>query len=259
MRVTFLGTGTSQGVPVIACPCDICMSRDPRDKRLRSSILIEVADQTWVVDAGPDFRQQMLMHRVGHLEAVLFTHLHKDHTGGFDDVRAFYFQSGKPLDVFLDPLTEELLRREYPYIFDGTNYPGIPKVNLHRFQGPSQLQVGGYTVQTIPVLHHKLPVYGFRIGGFAYVTDANFISDESRALLSGLDVLVLNALQYEPHISHFTVPQALQVVEELAPRRAYLTHISHRLGRHAVVSADMPGPTELAYDGLVLDLDSPTQ
>ncbi|MDX2062331.1 MAG: MBL fold metallo-hydrolase [Bacteroidia bacterium] len=257
MKITFLGTGTSQGVPVIACGCHVCSSPDPADARLRCSVLIELPDQNWVIDAGPDFRQQMLRARVQSLGTVLFTHLHKDHTGGFDDVRAFYFKSGAPTEVYLDDHTRELLHREYPYVFDGTNYPGLPKFNLHVFGGTTPLAVGGYRVQPIPARHHKLPVYGFRIGGFAYVTDANYLSPESLALLQGAEVVVLNALQYEPHISHYTVPEALALLAELKPRQGYLTHISHKLGRHAEVSPRLPQGVALAYDGLSFTLPDP--
>jgi phosphoribosyl 1,2-cyclic phosphate phosphodiesterase len=255
LRATLLGTGTSQGVPVIACQCAVCTSPDARDKRLRCSVLLELPGKTFCIDAGPDFRQQMLRADVRQLDAVLYTHLHKDHTGGLDDIRAFYFPTQQPMDVFLDANTLQLLQREYPYIFDGTSYPGIPKLAIHLIEGMAPFEVQGTQVQPIPVLHHKLPVNGFRIGSFAYVTDANYIGPESMALLQDLDVLVLNALQFEHHISHFTVNEALAVVEQLRPRATYLTHISHRLGRHSEVEAKLPPGVQLAYDGQVLEFD----
>ena len=251
VRLSFLGSGTSQGVPVIACDCPVCASLDPLDSRLRSSVLIEARGRTLVIDTGPDFRQQMLRAKVRSLDGVLMTHQHKDHVAGLDDIRAFNFKQKQPIPVWADALTQHQLRQEFSYAFDGTDYPGIPQIQLVNL--PEQaFEACGIPVTPVRVLHYRLPVWGFRFGAMAYVTDASFISPESKALLQDIDVLVLNALRIEPHISHFNLAQALELVAELRPRRAYFTHISHLLGRHSEVSATLPAGVHLAYDGLRL-------
>lgn len=252
IRLTFLGTGTSQGVPVIGCDCPVCSSPDPRDQRLRCSVLIETQGKVLVIDTGPDFRQQMLRADVRQLDAVLMTHQHKDHIAGLDDVRAYNFRQRRAMPVWADALTQAQLRQEFSYAFDGTNYPGIPQIALHDLP-EVPFEVEGVAVTPVHVLHHRLPVWGFRFGDLAYVTDASFIPEASKPLLRGLDVLILNALRLETHISHFNLAQALEVVAELQPRRAYFTHISHLLGRHADVEATLPPHVRLAYDGLVLN------
>lgn len=251
IKLTFLGTGTSQGVPVIACDCEVCLSKDSKDTRFRSSVLIEIQGKKIVVDTGPDFRLQMLNNNVQQLDAVLFTHKHKDHTAGLDDVRAFNFKQKKDMEVYLNKDVEETLKREYEYIFSGNNYPGIPRVNLNLIPERSEyVEVEGIKVQLINMLHFKLPVYGFRFGNIAYCTDVNYIDPSEKEKLRGLDVLIVTALRKEAHVSHFNLAQALALIEEINPKKAYLTHISHLLGTHAEVSKELPNNVEIAYDGL---------
>lgn len=255
MTITFLGTGTSSGVPMIGCDCPVCRSLDPRDQRLRVSVHLAVAGRSLVVDTGPDFRQQMLRARVSHLDAVLFTHEHKDHTAGLDDIRAFNFRQRQEMPVFAEPRVIRQLRQEFAYIFAEQKYPGVPQVSLHPIETDDQpFDVLGVAVQPLRALHYRLPVLGFRVGGFVYLTDANFIAPATMALLRGADTIVLNALRREPHISHFHLSQAVEILEELRPRRAYLTHISHQLGRHREVEAELPPWIRLAYDGLKLEV-----
>lgn len=253
MRITFLGTGTSQGVPVIGCRCAVCRSLDFRDQRLRVAVhLVTDTNHSLVIDAGPDFRQQMLRACVDRLDAILFTHEHKDHTAGLDDVRAYNFSQHRAMPVWAEPRVLAQLRQEFAYVFAEKKYPGTPSLDLHEIR-PGEVfhPVPGLAVEPVRVLHHKLPVLGFRLGSFAYVTDANFIAPEERARLRNLDVLVLNALRHEPHLSHFSLAEALAVIADLQPRRAYLTHISHMLGLHREVEHTLPPHVRLAYDGLV--------
>lgn len=253
MQITFLGTGTSQGVPIIACPCNVCASTDTRDKRLRSSVLIEENNKTFVIDTGPDFRQQMLRENVKQMDAIIFTHEHKDHTAGFDDIRAFNFVNKKKMEVYASANVQEAIRREYPYIFNDSKYPGIPQVNLHLIEN-KKLTIEGVDILPVEVMHYKLPVFGFRIGDFSYITDANYISDIEKEKIKNSKVLVLNALRIEPHISHFTLQEAIDLVNELKPDKAYFTHISHQLGLHADVQKELPKNIEIAYDGLKITL-----
>ncbi|MCX6295937.1 MAG: MBL fold metallo-hydrolase [Bacteroidetes bacterium] len=253
MQITFLGTGTSQGVPIIACPCNVCHSTDPKDKRLRSSILIETNNKTFVIDTGPDFRQQMLRENITKMDAVIFTHEHKDHTAGFDDIRAFNFVNKRKMDVYASARVQEAIRREYAYIFSDFKYPGIPEINLHLIEN-KLLSIEGIEIIPIEVLHYKLPVFGFRFGDFTYITDANYISDTEKEKIKNSKVLVLNALRKEPHISHFTLEQAIELVKELKPEKAYFTHISHQLGLHAEIQKELPANIEIAFDGLKINL-----
>lgn len=250
VRLTFLGTGTSQGVPVASCACAVCQSGDPKDQRLRTSAMFTVDGKNFVIDTGPDFRQQMLREKVQRLDAVLFTHEHKDHIAGMDDVRAFNYTSKGPVDIYAVPRVQEAIRREYAYIFDGTDYPGIPLVNLHTIHEGLELDVKGIPFHPISVLHYRLPVLGFRVGQIAYITDANLIPDNEKKKLKGIKVLVLNALRREKHISHFTLDEAVALVEELGAERAYFTHISHQLGFHEEVEKELPSHIRLAWDGL---------
>ena len=254
MKITFLGTGTSQGVPVIGCDCDVCSSVDFQDKRLRSSIHVEWKGVSIVVDTGPDFRQQMLSNRIKRLDAILFTHEHKDHTAGLDDIRSFNFLQKMDMPIYARQPVIDQLKREFSYIFAESKYPGIPLVELHLIQNNS-FEVNGLEIIPIEVMHHKMSVLGFRFGDFTYITDANSISKLEMEKIRGSKVLVLNALQHEPHISHFTLNEALEVINELNPEKAYLTHISHRLGKHRDLRHKLPTNVELAWDGLQLDLE----
>ena len=253
MKITFLGTGTSQGVPLISCSCNVCLSDDSRDKRLRTSILIEENGKTIIIDTGPDFRQQMLRENVSSLNAVVFTHEHKDHTAGFDDIRAFNYVHKKKMDVYASARVQEALRREFAYIFSDFKYPGVPEVNLHLLENKLTV-IEGIDFLPIEVIHYKLPVFGFRIKDFTYITDANYITDTEKEKIKGTKILVLNALRREPHISHYTLEQAVQLVKELKPEKAYFTHISHQLGLHADVQEELPSGIELAYDGFKIEL-----
>ncbi len=249
MKITFLGTGTSQGVPVIGCTCEVCRSLDFRDKRLRTSVHIEISNQSFVVDTGPDFRQQMLREDVKRLDAVLFTHAHRDHTAGLDDVRAYNFMQAMDMPVYGTQPVLDQLKLEYAYAFAEKIYPGIPRINLHAID-EKIFQINGVDVIPLPVLHLKMEVLGFRFGNFSYITDANYIPDETLDRLKGTEVLVLNALQQEPHISHFNLKEALAMEEKIKPKKAYFTHISHKLGSHADVQKKLPANVFLAYDGL---------
>ena len=248
----FLGTGTSQGVPVLACDCEVCTSTDGLDNRTRTSALFQVSGKNLVIDTGPDFRLQLLREKIKSIDAVLFTHAHKDHIAGFDDIRPFYFNSGKPMEVYASIEVEEALRREYPYVFvedESKRYPGAPKVNLHTISN-SSFQVDDVEVIPIKIGHGKFDIHAFRIGDITYITDANHIEPEEIDKIRGSKIIVLNALRTKPHHSHFTLQEALEVLEELQPEKAYLTHISHLLGKHEDVSKQLPDWAELAFDGL---------
>ncbi|MBL7748138.1 MAG: MBL fold metallo-hydrolase [Chitinophagaceae bacterium] len=252
LTITFLGTGTSSGVPMIGCECEVCTSADPKDNRLRSSILVQSPGTTLVVDTGPDFRYQMLRRKVRDLDAVLFTHPHKDHLAGLDDVKAFNFLHKKPMEIYADSLTEEALRRDFYYAFTDTKYPGIPELNLNTIN-LEPFTIGDIPVIPILVWHLKMPVMGFRFGKFTYITDANRIEDTEKEKIRGSEVMVLNALRKQKHISHFTLSEAVSMVEELRVPSAYFTHISHQLGRHAEIEAELPDHIHLAWDGLQLE------
>lgn len=249
MRVTFLGTGTSQGVPVIGCTCEVCRSLDFRDKRLRTSILVEIHNQCFVVDTGPDFRQQMLREQVRHIDAVIFTHAHRDHTAGLDDVRAFNYLQQMEMPVYGTQQVLDQLKVEYAYAFVKDYYPGIPRLGLHAIDGKA-FDVNGVSFLPLPVMHLHMPVMGFRIENFSYITDAKYIPPETIEKLKGTEILVLNALQREEHISHFNLAEAMEMVEAIRPRQTYLTHISHRMGLHADVDNELPDHVSLAFDGL---------
>lgn len=253
MQITFLGTGTSQGIPIIACKCDVCLSADTKDRRLRTSVMIREQGKIFVIDTGPDFRQQMLREQVEDLDAVIFTHEHKDHTAGFDDIRPFNFIHKKKIDVYASLRVQEALKREFAYVFSNSKYPGIPEVNLHLIE-KDKINIKGIDVIPIKVMHHKLPVLGFRIGDFTYITDANFISDKEKEKITGSKVLVLNALRKEDHISHFSLQQATDLANELGIEMTYFIHISHQLGKHKEVEAELPTHIRLAYDGLKIEL-----
>lgn len=254
MKVTFLGTGTSQGVPVIACGCRVCSSTDKHDKRLRSSILIsDTPAGNIVIDTTPDFRYQMLRADVKHLEAVLVTHSHKDHIAGMDDIRAFNYFQQRAIDIHATTATQEGIMREFAYAFAEHKYPGIPELNLRTIES-TPFDVNGMIFTPINVMHHLMPVLGFRFGDFTYITDANFIAPEEKEKIKGSRVLVLNALRREKHISHFTLSEAIDLARELEVPKVYLTHLSHQMGLHAEVSQELPAGISLAYDGLEITL-----
>ncbi len=251
MKITVLGSGTSQGVPVIGCDCDVCQSTDEKDYRRRCSILLENNSSTIVIDTGPDFREQMLRANVKKLDAVVITHEHKDHVAGLDDVRAFNFMNnGKEMEVFATERVQTALKREFEYVFAINKYPGVPKIHLNNI-GEESFNAGGFLLQPIDVMHYKLPVKCFRIGDFAYVTDANYISESEMQKLNGVKYLIINALRKEKHISHFNLEEALELIKEVSPEQAYLTHISHLMGKHEETEKELPTNVNIAYDGLV--------
>jgi len=252
MRLTFLGTGTSTGVPTVGCHCRVCTSADPLDKRTRPSVALEFDGRVVLIDTTPDLRQQALRGGLERLDAVVFTHGHADHVLGLDDTRVFYFRQQVPLPIYADANTLSSIRRIFAYVFDGSyKYGGVGKLDPHVIDGPFELW--GLKLVPVPVFHGDLPVLGFRFGNAAYVTDFSTIPDDSMALLEGLDVLVLDALRHKPHPTHSTVENSLQLVEKLKPQRAFFTHIAHQLG-HAETNAALPPNVRLAHDGLKLDL-----
>jgi phosphoribosyl 1,2-cyclic phosphate phosphodiesterase len=254
LKITFLGSGTSSGVPMIACPCAVCHSTDSKDKRLRSSVLVESATTRIVIDTTPDFRYQMLRANVTRLDAVLFTHSHKDHIAGLDDIRAFNFFSKKPMKVFASEMTQEVIIREFPYAFTDFRYPGVPEIQLNTIT-TDPFMIGDILVEPIQVWHLKMPVLGFRFGSFTYITDANRIDESEKKKIIGSDILVLNALRKEKHISHFNLDEAISLTRELGVPVVYFTHISHQLGKHADVQPELPPGMQLAYDGLTLTIN----
>ena len=253
MKITFLGTGTSQGVPVIACECAVCHSENPKDNRLRSSILIESDTTAVIIDTGPDFRYQILRNKTSKLDAIVFTHPHKDHIAGMDDVRAFNYKQKSAMEVYATEATQESLKREFYYIFSDFKYPGIPLINFNTIE-LDNFTIGDITLQPIEVFHYKMPVLGFRIKDFTYITDAKTISDVEFEKVKGTKTLVINALQKESHISHFTFDEAIAFAEKVNAEQTYFTHISHRLGKHNDVSLELAPKIALAFDGLTLDI-----
>ncbi len=253
MKLTFLGTGTSQGVPVIACECEVCLSTDSMDKRLRSSVLIESDTTTVVIDTGPDFRQQMLNHAVKKVDALVYTHEHKDHVAGMDDVRAFNFKFKRDMPIYASERVQGALKNEFHYVFGANSYPGTPKVFFNTIDSESQFTIGNIPIQSIEVLHYKMKVFAYRIKDLVYMTDANFISDEQFEKVKGCKILIINALRKEKHLSHFTLEEALEVGKATGAERIYFTHISHLMGKHQDVSKDLPKHVQIAYDGLQID------
>lgn len=254
MKITFLGTGTSQGVPVIACECATCLSDDCHDKRLRASLLVETATNSIVIDAGPDFRQQMLRAGVKRLDAILLTHEHKDHIAGMDDLRAFNYKSQAAIDIYAEERVQNAVRKEYEYVFAENRYPGVPKMELHTITGYN-IDLKGDVITPLRIFHYRLPILGFRIGDLAYITDANYIPEETREKIIGVKYLVINALRKEKHISHFSLGEALTLIEQVSPRKAYITHIGHQMGKHADVNRELPVNVTLAWDGLEVNCE----
>lgn len=279
-KLTFLGTGTSQGVPMIGCGCDVCRSMDPRDKRLRASVLVEYEGLRILVDAGPDFRQQMLRAGVSHLDAILLTHNHKDHTGGLDDIRAFNYLEKRATEIYCEKYVEDALRMEYSYAFAEKKYPGAPEWHVHNIdENPFMIHAGGpyevlvwehgkgyirsvagsddpvKSVEIIPIrgMHYKLPVLGFRFGNIAYCTDMNYIPEEEFEKLQGLDHFIINCVKYGKHVSHYSIEEAVEVANKVGARQTWLTHLSHQLPPHATLAASLPPHIQPAHDGLVLD------
>jgi len=249
IQATFLGTGTSQGVPVIGCRCRTCLSNDPRDKRLRSSLLVEWDGHHLVIDSGPDFRQQMLRENIRKLDAILYTHAHKDHIAGLDDVRAFNFIQQQPMDLYAEERVISQLQKEFAYIFAEKKYPGVPEVVIHPI-GADPFRIGSLEVIPIRAVHYRLPVLGFRMGDLTYITDANYIPPEEMKKIEGSRVLILTALRKRRHISHFTLEEAVEIIRKIGPEQGWLTHISHQMGPAAEIERELAEGVHLAYDGL---------
>ena len=255
IKITFLGTGTSQGIPVIGSDHPVSFSDDLKDKRLRSSILIEYKDFNFVIDCGPDFRQQMLRTNCRKLDAIIFTHEHADHTTGIDDVRPYFFRQGK-IPIYLHERVLNSLHNRFAYIFDPKQkYPGAPDFEVNLITKENDFQILGLNITPIEAVHYKLPVLGFRLGKFAYLTDVKTISDKEMLKLNGLDALVINALRYESHPSHLNIEEALEIIDQVKPKQTFFTHISHNMGFHEEVCSSLPKSVSLAYDGLVLEVD----
>ncbi len=256
MTLTFLGTGTSQGVPMIGCDCHVCCSTDSHDKRLRTSALLEVDGVTLMIDAGPDFRTQLLRENVKRVDAILLTHEHTDHIAGLDDVRAFNYFMQQPMPVYAEERVQRTLRQMFSYAFSENKYPGSPDIEQVVIDDKTPFGIKGVRIMPIRTMHAKLPVLGFRVGNVAYITDANFVSEVSKQQLMGCEVLVVNALRSEKHLSHFTLGEALQLIDEVKPKKTYLTHISHQLGLYTEVQPMLPKNVFLAYDGLKVEMSN---
>jgi phosphoribosyl 1,2-cyclic phosphate phosphodiesterase len=253
VKITFLGTGTSQGVPFIGCDCAVCTSPDKRNNRLRTSVWVQTKEASIVIDSGPDFRYQMLRANVRKLDAIVYTHGHKDHVAGLDDVRAYNYHDNKAMEVYATESTQEVLKREFHYVFQKLDYPGVPQINLNTITD-KPFTINGLEIIPIKVLHYKLEVLGFRIGDFTYITDANYISPEELAKARNSKAFVLNALRHQQHISHYNLIEAIEIARETGADDSYFTHISHQLGLHEEIDSQLPGNMHLAYDGLTLEL-----
>lgn len=251
--VTFLGTGTSTGVPVVACDCEVCSSKDKRDHRLRTSAMVETGDLRLVIDCGPDFRYQMIREKVDDISAIIFTHGHRDHIAGLDDVRAFNYVLNKTVDIYASKEVIEAINKEYPYILHEKRFFGSPQLKFNVIAN-ELFSIKGTTILPVEVMHNQLVVFGFRIGSFTYITDASSISNKEKHKLTGTDVLVVNALRKSKHISHFSLQEAVSLIGEINPKSAYITHISHFMGLHEKVEENLPSNVYLAYDGLKIEI-----
>ena len=260
LRLTFLGTGTSQGVPMIGCDCQVCRSADYHDKRLRSSVMVErLSDEgsteaCIVIDAGPDFRYQMLREGVRSLDAILLTHEHKDHIAGIDDVRAFNYFDNRAIPIYATEQVAKIVRKDFDYAFTEQKYPGAPEIDLQIVDPEKPFDVAGFRVTPVSGMHYYLPVTGYRIGNMAYLTDFNHISDEEILKIKNIEVLVVNALRHDKHISHFTVGEAIETAKRIGAHHTYLTHMSHQIGLHEEMSSKLPSNVSYAYDSLVVDI-----
>lgn len=253
MKITFLGTGTSQGVPVIGCPCAVCNSQDPRDIRLRSSALITVGSKNILIDAGPDLRQQLLNNKITQVDAILMTHEHKDHTGGLDDVRPLNFMTQKVMQIYGLQRVLNVIRKDYDYAFKKNKYPGSPEFQLNIIKD-EEFTIDDLLIEPISIRHLTLPILGYKINNMVYITDASFIAPSEISKLKDIDLLVINALRHKEHYSHFNLTQALQVINEINPKRAYLTHISHEMGQYIDIAPTLPDHIFMAYDGLEVEI-----
>ncbi len=254
MEAIILGSGTSQGIPVIGCKCDICSSKDEKDKRLRSSLLLKAKELNILIDAGPDFRQQMLRESVDKLDAIIFTHEHRDHIGGLDDVRAYNFRTKKPMEIYAEKRVEEFIKKEYSYAVEETEYQGLPRMHFNTID-EQKFEIGDIVITPIRALHNKLPVLGFRIGDFSYLTDCNSISDKEIQKIIGSKTLIIDALRIKQHVSHFSLSEAIEVIKKCKPKQAFLTHISHYLGLHKELKSTLPQNIKPSYDGQVIEFD----
>lgn len=253
MKVLFLGSGTSSGVPLLACSCEVCTSSDTKDKRLRSAVLVQADEKNILIDIGPDFRQQLLRENIKQLNGVLVTHGHKDHTGGLDDIRAYNFAQKESMHLYCDKLTKKMIVAQNDYMFTENPYPGVASVDIHEID-KTAFKIGDIKIEPLDILHGKMPIKGFKINGFVYLTDIKFMEEHERKKIRGCNTLVVNAIRHKPHHAHFNLEEALEFIDDIKPKRSYLTHISHWLGKHSHIQPTLPPNVNLAYDGLRIEV-----